>query len=169
VAAAPGILRAHPAAEFVVAGPDEGELAPVRALAAELGLAHKVTFPGPLTGEQMLTELRRAHVYVLPSVAEPFPMSVLEAMAVGTPVVVTRSNGLARDVECAAAGRVVADAAGIAPAVLDLLDPDTRRAASRAAHALTAEAFSMDAVLDTLLETYQRSRTEPGAAMDATA
>ncbi|GHH86144.1 glycosyl transferase family 1 [Streptomyces sulfonofaciens] len=158
VAAAPEVLRGNPAAEFVVAGPDEGELTAVRALADELGLAHKVLFPGPLTGAQMLTELRRAHVYVLPSVDEPFPMSVLEAMAVGTPVVVTRSNGLASDVAKAAAGRVVADADGIAGAVLDLLDPDTRRAASAAARALSAEAFSMDAVLDTLLGEYERVR-----------
>ncbi len=169
VAAIPEILRVKPDAEFVVAGPDEGELASVRALVAELGLVHKVIFPGALTTERMRTELRRAHVYVLPSVDEPFPMSVLEAMAVGTPVVVTRSNGLAGDVERAAAGRVVAGADGIAAAVLDLLEPAARRAASQAARTLTAEAFSMDAVLDTLLEVYERASARPGrpAARDA--
>lgn len=158
VAAAPEILRAHPTAEFVVAGPDEGELASVRALVADLDLVQKVAVLGPLTGERMLTELRRAHVYVLPSVDEPFPMSVLEAMAVGTPVVVTRSNGLARDVERAGAGRVVAGADTLAAAVLDLLDPAARRTASAAGRALTAEAFSLRAVLDTLLTVYERAR-----------
>ncbi|GHJ42035.1 glycosyltransferase [Streptomyces sp. TS71-3] len=162
VAAAPAILRRYPDAEFVVAGPDEGELPAVRALVAGSGLAHKVHLPGPLSGAQMLTELRRAHVYVLPSVAEPFPMSVLEAMSVGTPVVVTRSNGLARDVEKAGAGRVVTAADGIADAVLDLLAPDTRRAAASAGRALTAEAFSMDTVLDTLVGEYERVRADTG-------
>ncbi|WP_255953785.1 glycosyltransferase [Streptomyces odontomachi] len=178
VAAAPEILRAHPDAEFVVAGPDEGELPQVRALVTELGLAHKVLFPGALSADQMLTELRRAHVYVLPSVDEPFPMSVLEAMAVGTPVVVTRSNGLAADVEKADAGRVVAGPDEIAPAVLALLDPATRGAASAAARHLTAEAFSMDAVVDTLLAAYAQAQehvratapsepgTDPGAVAD---
>ncbi len=81
VDAAPAILARHPGATFVVAGPDEGELAGVRRRIDELGLAGKVSCPGPLTGDRMLEELRRAHVYVLPSVDEPFPMSVLEAMA----------------------------------------------------------------------------------------
>ncbi|WP_037851552.1 glycosyltransferase [Streptomyces sp. NRRL S-340] len=157
VDAAPAVLARHPEATFVVAGPDEGELAAVRRRIAELGLAGRVSCPGPLTGTRMAEELRRAHVYVLPSVDEPFPMSVLEAMAVGTPVVVTGSNGLARDVERAGAGRVVSGPDGIAPAVLDLLDPSARRSASAAARGLTAEAFSMDAVLSTLLDVYERS------------
>ncbi|MEV6991669.1 glycosyltransferase [Streptomyces sp. NPDC093228] len=157
VDAAPAILAQHPGATFVVAGPDEGELAAVRRRIDELGLAGKVICPGPLTGDRMLEELRRAHVYVLPSVDEPFPMSVLEAMAAGTPVVVTDSNGLARDVDRAGAGRVVTGPDGIAPAVLDLLEPSVRPSASAAARKLTADAFSMDVVLGTLLDVYERA------------
>ncbi|MEU8527372.1 MULTISPECIES: glycosyltransferase [Streptomyces] len=154
VAAVPEILHRHPDAEFVLAGPDEGERAAVDALIAELGLTERVTRPGPLSAERMLEELRRAHVYVLPSVDEPFPMSVLESLSVGTPAVVTTSNGLARDISEAGAGRVVEDAAGLAPAVLDLLDPAGNDSASVAARKLATEAFSMDAVLDTLLDVY---------------
>ncbi|MFC8272773.1 glycosyltransferase [Streptomyces sp. NPDC057271] len=161
VAAVPEILRHHPDATFVLAGPDEGERAAVDALVAELGVGDRVSRPGPLTSRQMLDELRRAHVYVLPSVDEPFPMSVLESLSVGTPAVVTTSNGLARDIEEAGAGRVVADAAGLAPAVGALLDPGANDAASAAARKLAAEAFSMDAVLDTLLGVY--GRAAPGA------
>ncbi|MFG2307218.1 glycosyltransferase [Streptomyces sp. NPDC048566] len=157
VEAAPAILARHPDATFVVAGPDEGELAAVRRRIGELGLADRVSCPGALDGARMTEELRAAHVYVLPAVDEPFPMSVLESMAVGTPVVVTGSNGLARDVGRAGAGRVVAGPEGIAPAVLDLLEPDTRREASAAARNLTAETFSMDAVLGTLLDVYERA------------
>ncbi|MGW6099935.1 glycosyltransferase [Streptomyces sp. NPDC055157] len=157
VEAAPAILARHPEANIVVAGPDEGELAAVRRRIDELGLAARVSCPGPLDGTRMTEELRRAHVYVLPSVDEPFPMSVLESMAVGTPVVVTDSNGLARDVDRAGAGRVVTGPDGIAPAVLDLLDPAARRAASEGARKLTAETFAMDAVLGTLLDVYERA------------
>lgn len=157
VDAAPAILARHPEATVVVAGPDEGELAAVRRRIDELGLAARVSCPGPLDGARMTEELRRAHVYVLPSVDEPFPMSVLESMAVGTPVVVTDSNGLARDVARAGAGRVVTGPEGIAPAVLELLAPDARRTASEAARKLTAETFAMDAVLGTLLDVYERA------------
>ncbi|MFF9012850.1 glycosyltransferase [Streptomyces sp. NPDC014870] len=157
VAAVPEILRHHPDATFVLAGPDEGERAAVDALVARLGVGDRVSLPGPLTSERMLEELRRAHVYVLPSVDEPFPMSVLEALSVGTPSVVTTSNGLARDIADAGAGRVVTDAAGLAPAVRELLEPGAHSAASAAARKLAAEAFSMDAVLDTLLGVYDRA------------
>lgn len=159
VDAAPAVLAAHPDAEFVVAGPDEGELAAVRARIAELGLDAHFTVPGALSGAEVLAELRRAHVYVLPSVEEPFPMSVLEALAVGVPSVVTHSNGLARDVAAAGAGRAVEPGpAGVAEAVLALLDPDANRSASVAARKLAAQSFSMDAVLDTLLPVYGSAR-----------
>ncbi|MFD0268854.1 glycosyltransferase [Streptomyces sp. NPDC127106] len=156
VDAAPAVLTVHPDAEFVVAGPDEGERAAVLARIAELGLADRFTVPGALSGAEVQAELRRAHVYVLPSVDEPFPMSVLEALAVGVPTVVTRSNGLAKDVAAAGAGHAVEPGpSGVAAAVLSLLEPAANAAASRAARNLAAESFSMDAVLDTLLPVYE--------------
>ncbi|WP_328927740.1 glycosyltransferase [Streptomyces sp. NBC_00190] len=159
VDAAPAVLAAHPDAHFVVAGPDEGELAAVRARITALGLSSRFTVPGALSGGEVLAELRRAHVYVLPSVDEPFPMSVLEALAVGVPPVVTHSNGLARDIAAAGAGHAVDPGpAGVSAAVLSLLDPAANAAASRAARKLAAESFSMDAVLDTLLPVYEAAR-----------
>ncbi|GGZ58643.1 glycosyltransferase [Streptomyces subrutilus] len=156
VDAVPAVLAVHPEARFVVAGPDEGERAAVLRRIAELGLADRVSVPGALGGGEVLRELRGAHVYVLPSVDEPFPMSVLEALSVGVPAVVTHSNGLARDIAAAGAGRAVDPGpAGVAAAVLDLLDPAANRAASVAARELAAGSFSMDAVLDTLLPVYE--------------
>ncbi|MCX5404506.1 glycosyltransferase [Streptomyces sp. NBC_00335] len=156
VDAAPAVLAAHPDAQFVVAGPDEGELAAVRARITALGLSSRFTVPGALTGTEVLTELRRAHVYVLPSVDEPFPMSVLEALSVGVPSVVTHSNGLARDIARAGAGAAVEPGpAGVAEAILSLLDPAGNATASKAARELASSAFSMDAVLDTLLPVYE--------------
>ncbi|MGW0820610.1 glycosyltransferase [Streptomyces sp. NPDC002845] len=157
VAAAPEILRHHADAHFVVAGPDEGELPAVRELIDSLGLRDRFSCVGPLSPAEVLDELRRAHVYVLPSVDEPFPMSVLESLSVGTPAVVTMSNGLAGAVREAGAGRVVEDAAGLAPAVLDLLEPGAAKKASAAARALAADAFSMDAVVEELLAVYGRA------------
>lgn len=156
VDAAPAVLAAYPDAEFVVAGPDEGELAAVRARVEALGLSARFTVPGALSSAEVLAELRRAHVYVLPSVEEPFPMSVLEALSVGVPSVVTHSNGLARDIAAAGAGRAVTPGpAGVAEAVLSLLDPAENATASKAARELAASSFSMDTVLDTLLDVYE--------------
>lgn len=156
VAAVPGVLRRHPDARFVMAGADEGSLAGALGLARELGVADAVEYIGTLSSAQVLDELRRAHVYVLPSVDEPFPMSVLEALSLGVPSVVTGSNGLAGDIERACAGRVVAGPEGIAPAVLELLDAGAAEAASAAAWKLAREAFSIDAVVDGLRSVYSR-------------
>ncbi|WP_328793264.1 glycosyltransferase [Streptomyces sp. NBC_00273] len=159
VDAAPAVLAAHPDAHFVVAGPDEGELAGVRDRIGALGLTDRFTVPGALSSAEVLAELRRAHVYVLPSVDEPFPMSVLEALAVGVPSVVTHSNGLARDIARTGAGHAVDPGpAAVSTAVLDLLDPTANHEASRSARELAAESFSMDAVLDTLLPIYEGIR-----------
>jgi glycosyltransferase involved in cell wall biosynthesis len=104
----------------------------------------------------VLRLLRRSSAYVLPAVDEPFPMSVLEALSVGVPTVVTTSNGLAADIGRAGAGRVVAGADELAGAVLQLLDPAANDAASRAAHELSSRSFSLSAVTDTLQDVYGR-------------
>ncbi|MFJ3925806.1 glycosyltransferase [Streptomyces sp. NPDC090022] len=159
VDAVPAVLAAHPDAEFVVAGPDEGERDAVLRRIAELGLTGRVRVPGPLSGRDVLDELRRSHVYVLPSVDEPFPMSVLEALSVGVPPVVTHSNGLARDIAAAGAGAAVEPGpAGVARAVLDLLDPAANTAASAAARQLAARSYSLDAVVEDLLTVYASLR-----------
>lgn len=169
VAAAPSVLRHRPDTRFLFAGPDEGALAPALRLADELGVRGAVTYLGALGAGEVLRLMRTAHVYVLPSVDEPFPMSVLEAMSVGLPPLVTPSNGLASDIARAGAGRVVGPsdspsgaAEGIAAAVLDLLDPAVNEASSLAAWRTAREQFSLNGVLDDLGAIYQRVLSPSG-------
>jgi len=76
--------------DLVVAGPDEGSwLAQCKVLAARLKLK-RVSFPGPVYGQQKLALYRSAHLYVLPTHSENFAMTVAEALAAGTPAIVTR-------------------------------------------------------------------------------
>lgn len=69
-------------------GPDRDKLA---ALAQELGIADRVDFPGWM--EDVTPLLDQADVFVLPSRHEPFGIVVLEAMARGTAIVSTRTEG----------------------------------------------------------------------------
>ncbi|MDT0306220.1 glycosyltransferase [Streptomyces sp. DSM 44917] len=160
VGAMPAVLAKHPDARFVLAGPDTGALAGTLARAEELGVRDSLEHPGALDGrERVMAELRRADVFVLPSVQDAFSVSVLEAMSVGTPVVVTSTTGLAPDVARAGAGRVIDPGSeAVAEAVLDLLDPAANEEASRAAFALVREEFTIDGVIDTLLDVYRRVR-----------
>jgi glycosyltransferase involved in cell wall biosynthesis len=148
------VLAQRPDARLVLAGPDEGELQPTLDEVAALGLQHAVEYVGGLDHDGVLSLLRRSTVYVLPAVDEPFPMSVLEALSVGVPTVVTTSNGLAGDIRDAGAGRVVENADAIAAAVLSLLDPAANEVASAAAHELSTRAFSLPSVVDQLERVY---------------
>ena len=64
------------------------------AIVDELGLRDRVTFTGYVPDELLETYYRRAMIFVLPSKYEPFGMTVLEAMACGTPVVATKLGGI---------------------------------------------------------------------------
>jgi glycosyltransferase involved in cell wall biosynthesis len=78
--------------ELVIAGPDEkGHLNEIKKLAGGLGLEDSIHFTGPVTGEVKNALLYSADLFVLPSYSEGFPMSLLEAMACGVPVVATRA------------------------------------------------------------------------------
>lgn len=89
------LRRTWPKARFTLLGPDEGEGTDVRlALNAE-GPQNAVTWQGPVVPDRTTDRLRRASIFALPSESEVFSMSTLEAMALGLPVVITETSGLA--------------------------------------------------------------------------
>lgn len=79
---------------LVVAGPDDGSLSELKALAEELKLCNKVLFTGPLYGKDKITAYHDSDIYVLPSYYETFPTTVLEAWAFKKPVIVTENCGI---------------------------------------------------------------------------
>lgn len=148
-----------PDVSFALVGPDEGEAAAVAAMLHQGD--GQVRMEGPLSPDQTLKRMTRAAVYVLPSVDEPFPMSVLEAMSLGRPVVVTESCGLAPSIAASGAG-LVADHSldGLVAAVERLLeDADFRARTGAAALAAARELFSMDLVTERLLALYRSAAT----------
>ena len=70
------------------------ELHRLKALASRLGIQEKVTFTGALKQAELPNYYNAADVFVLPSHYESFGLVALEAMACGTPVVVSRVGGL---------------------------------------------------------------------------
>lgn len=127
VQAARDVLSAHPRARFFIAG--EGpERQALEAEIARLGLEKRVLLLGQRRDPLALLDL--ADVYVLPSLFEGLPRSLLEAMAFGKPVVVTDIGGSREVVEHQESGLIVAprDATGLAGAISRLVaSPDIRR------------------------------------------
>ena len=73
---------------------DGPERAALMADVERLGVADRVTFVGELPPEQVRAELRAADIFCLPSFSEGLPVSIMEAMAAGVPVVATWIAGI---------------------------------------------------------------------------
>ncbi|KAA2236918.1 glycosyltransferase family 4 protein [Salinarimonas soli] len=82
----------YPSLRLVLGG--NGEVEEARRLSAELGIAERVDFRGWVGPQERVSLLADADVYVLPSYNEGLPMSVLEAMAAGLPVITTDVGGI---------------------------------------------------------------------------
>jgi glycosyltransferase involved in cell wall biosynthesis len=76
-------------------GSDGGELSTVLHEIRFDKTLSAVQYEGALPPNQVLDMLKRSDLLVLPSENEPFPMIVLEALSVGTPVLIMPSCGLA--------------------------------------------------------------------------
>ena len=84
------VVQEWPEARLVVAGPDtEGTLARLEQIVAEHSLHASVLFTGMLQGEMKWSALAAAECFILPSHSEGLSVSVLEAMGMGLPVIVT--------------------------------------------------------------------------------
>ncbi|WP_159736260.1 PqqD family peptide modification chaperone [Arthrobacter sp. 9V] len=143
--------------EVAFVGPDEGEVSKVRGLIQSTETSDWIRIEGPLAPGSTLDRMRQASVYVLPSVDEPFPMSVLEAMSVGVPVIVTDSCGLAPFIAESGAGIVVDSSVEALSAAMRrfVVEPGLRASSAQAALALARDRFSMYAVTSQLEGVYQ--------------
>lgn len=150
-----------PRARFTMVGPDEGQGEAVRSAITSSGLGDRLRWVGAVGPDETADYMRRAQIYVLPSVDEPYPMSVLEALATALPVVITDTCGLADLVSGGDAGFVTAAGAEpVTDAVRRLLaDVELRRRMSAAAHATAQRELAMPAVTGQLVEAYRALTT----------
>jgi len=104
------VLGQRPDWHLVIAGPDQvGIRESLHYRAAELGIAPRVTWTGMLSGTMKWGALRSAEVFVLPSHQENFGIAVAEALAVGTPTLISNKVNIWREIETDGAGIVSED------------------------------------------------------------
>ncbi|TLY36745.1 MAG: glycosyltransferase family 4 protein [Nitrospirae bacterium] len=126
--AAPQVLAQFPQACFVIIG-DGPLLGELRQLTSKLGIGLRVVFLG--AREDVPECLAALDLFVLPSLNEGMGRVLLEAMAVGCPVVATRVGGIPDIVADGTTGLLVPprDERALAEAILTLLRDRSRRAA----------------------------------------
>ena len=109
---------------LVMAGPDEGDgfRRHLETFAAQMGLNGGVLFTGPLYGEAKWAAYRDADLFVLPSQNENFGNTAAEAVACGTPVLVTDRCGVAPIVDRRAGLVVSHDCAALEAGLEKILD-----------------------------------------------
>jgi glycosyltransferase involved in cell wall biosynthesis len=93
-------------------------------LAKKLGISDRVRFLGYLGEDEVIRELQTADLFVLPSFVEGLPVSAMEAMAVGVPVIATNIAGTSELIEHGKTGLLVrpSDAKALAEAVITMIE-----------------------------------------------
>jgi glycosyltransferase involved in cell wall biosynthesis len=148
--------REHSWAErYTVVGPDAGDLNKVR---TSLDMLPNLHYRGAVSSREIPDILLASAVFVLCSENEPWGNVLTSALALGVPVVVTRSSALAAQVERLGAGIVVSDRqpAEIASAVHRIVsDPDAAQTMSTNGRAYAQEHYSDASQMAALSDIYR--------------
>ncbi len=156
VQAAAELVPAFPDLKVLVAGGGP-EREGLEALARELGVADSFRWLGMRSDVPRVIEA--FDVAVLSSIWEGSPLSVMEFMQAGKPVVATRVGGVPELIDDGVTGLLVepGDASGFADAIARLLrDPELRAEAGRRARERQQNEFDLDLMVGRLETVYER-------------
>lgn len=130
--------------------------------ATSLGMSERVRFVGQL--RDMPSFYRNVDVFVLPSLSEGSPLTVLEAMAMGVPVIATRLAGAPEVIDDGVNGLLVppGDAGALARALLWLAkDGELCQRIARAGRTLVRRRFTVDRLAAEVSRVYERVLAQP--------
>lgn len=91
------VVEQNPNVKFILAG--SGEIEKLQNLIKEKRISQYISFPGWVKKEEKEVLLKNADIFFLPSYTEAMPMSILEAMGYGLPIVSTNVGGIPQLVE----------------------------------------------------------------------
>lgn len=152
-------VRTHPDTMLVLAGSDDGYEATARQFVADNTLSDSIRLVGMLTGEDKLTALADADLFTLPSYSEGFSMAVLEAMAAGTPALVSDRVGFGEAIRQHEAAGLLDSLTpeSVTKGLEKLLSDDQLRArVAQNATALLTERYDINVVAKQLLDEYAK-------------
>ena len=161
------LVRQHPAFAYTIVG--DGPLRPeLEALAADLGLSRRVRFAGWRGPEEVRRILAAGQIFIAPSVtadngdAEGVPVAMMEAMAVGLPVLGTVHSGIPELVADGVSGYLVPerDADALAAQLERLLSsPASWPVMGRAGRTRVEREFNIERLNDRLVARLEEIRS----------
>lgn len=173
--AALAALRAdHPDLHLVLAGNDDGALAPTLAQAEARGIRDRITAVGHVASAAARRVWGAADLFALPSYSEGFSMAILEALAARVPVLATTACHFAELAEADAGLVVEPTVAGVTQGLRDLLDRSRleRVALAERGRMLVERRYTWDEVAARLAGVYDwvlGGGPKPDAVLDAEA
>jgi glycosyltransferase involved in cell wall biosynthesis len=125
---------------------------------AELGLTERVQFLGALPRERVVELFAAADASILSSTWENFPHTVVEALAVGTPVIATATGGVGEVVQDGENGLLVplGDSRALGEAVRRYFGDEDLRRRLREQAAPSVEQYSQERIFTELEQTLER-------------
>lgn len=162
IKAMPGVIKEFPGAHLVIIG--DGPLKEnLQRMSEELGVDEHVSF----LGYQVQVESLEADfdVFVLPSVSEGLGLALLEAMALGKPVVASEVGGIPEVVKNGISGLLVppADEKALAQAIVSILSSKQRAySLGEAARKAVYEKFSARVMVERTMEIYDKILRKTG-------
>lgn len=135
----------------------------LEAQTARLAIDDSVIFSGWLSQEQCALKMQQADAMVMPSLREPGGAVVLEAMAVGLPVIATNWGGPSDYIDATCGILVEPDSRegfvqGLTEAMLKLaLSPELRQSMGSAGYSRVREHFDWERKVDRMMEIYQQT------------
>jgi glycosyltransferase involved in cell wall biosynthesis len=119
------LKKYYPTAKLCMVGPDKDRsFAKVKKLAQEKGLLNAIEFTGLLTKEAWIAKSKELDIFINTTTIDNTPVSVVEAMALGLPVVSTNVGGLPYLIEDQINGLLVENGAAkeMAHAIIELIE-----------------------------------------------
>ena len=143
-------------ARFIIAGTGDEEKTLIE-FVKNNELEKYVRFPGWIQGNRKETELKRANVFVLPSYNEGLPVSVLEAMSYGIPVISTDVGDISDAVKENVNGYLIkpGDVEALADRMERLMDKNKWESMSSKAREYAVERFDISSFYNGLLDIWK--------------
>lgn len=152
----PEVLCHFPGVKFILAG--DGEIEEVRNLVNKMGLENVVKITGWVEGEAKLDLLCQSSIFILPSYHEGLPVSIIEALSAGLPVISTPVGGIPEMVFDGVNGYIVkpGDYKTLSQKIVNLLK-DEKELKHMASHSLRIwkEKFKRETVIKKLITLYE--------------